>query len=439
MPYKLPPLWSDLHDLGRRGVGWLLIDALLTGLLAGLVIGIFRLLYTYICAALIDLRLTYSDWTLETSIILSVFLTCCAFFSFSLLRLEPLISGSGIPQVELMLQGKIPLMSFGRVLVCKFWGTLISLISGLSLGREGPCIMMGASLGLGVGKTLHKESQGGWARFLIGGSVAGMTAAFGAPLAGLFFAFEEMRCVITGAMLFFCLVAATAAYIMVHYILGIGLVFPLSALDPLELDELFIVPLIGLAAGLLSILYNKILYGLTVFEDHLRLPQSIRVFLPFVLTFFLFWLYPFVLTTFGVQVLALEGCKLTLIGLGLLLCFKICFSGLSFASGVSGGLLMPMLCAGAIFGALVVKGCLILNLIGLHQEGVILALGMVGLFAGTVRAPLTGSFLVWEMTGFGPNIFCLLLCALCACLICNFFKVAPIYESLKERLLQKSA
>lgn len=94
-------------------------------------------------------------------------------------------------------------MCWWRVLLTKFWGTLVSLTGGLSVGREGPCIMMGAAVGEGVGRLWRESDARHMPRYLVGGAVAGMTAAFGAPLAGMCFAFEEMKTILSVPLLLF--------------------------------------------------------------------------------------------------------------------------------------------------------------------------------------------------------------------------------------------
>ena len=112
------------------------------------------------------------------------------------------------------------------------------------------------------------------------------------------------------------------------------------------------------------------------------------------------------------------------------------FSILSFASGVPGGLLMPMLAIGSMVGA--VSGTLLIHaqLSAAAQLPAFLMLGMAGLFAGTVRAPLTGAALVAEMSGAFQCLPEMLLVALIATFTANFLGSPPIYTSLKDRVLQ---
>lgn len=435
MDSKLPPLWRDLSDLKRRSVAWLCLEAILTGLLAGLVIGLFRLVFSLVGHTLTFFKTTYFHADVISCIILAICLLFAVGISILFLKLEPLVSGSGIPQVELVVRGLLPPMHFMRVLICKFFATLVSLASGLALGREGPCIQMGAMAGQSALAILHPKSKQIRARFLIAGSVAGMTAAFSAPLAGLLFAFEEMRTILAPAMILFCAIAAASAFFVVQVIFGFGLVFPFEQCVALALDQYWIAIIVGLTAGLLSVLYNHLLIGLTLALDRLHLSLFLRVALPFVIAFFCFLFYPYVLTNFGVAVLDLETMHVTLLWLLCLLVLKILFAVLSFSSTVSGGLLMPMLAIGALLGAVIANILLNTSLIVQQQQSVIIILAMAGLFAGTVRAPLTGSFLLLEMTGAYSCIVTVLISAFIAVLVCNLCHVEPVYDSLKRRIL----
>ncbi|MBQ4124572.1 MAG: chloride channel protein, partial [Desulfovibrio sp.] len=213
-----------MHELQRAGFVKLVLEGLATGAVSGFVIGLFRISYSFVNSTLGALFVKHSA-TPEGIACTACFLLFCLVAAWLCLRHEPLISGSGIPHVELVLRGRLPMPWF-RVLWTKFFGTLASLSGGLAVGREGPCIQMGAAIGCGVGCVWHDDHLR--PRFLVGGSTAGMAAAFGAPLAGMFFAFEELRTIVTLPMLLFTSLAAFGAWFMVDVVLQLGLVFPLA-------------------------------------------------------------------------------------------------------------------------------------------------------------------------------------------------------------------
>ena len=336
--HPLPLFLREAQHLQRLGAWRLCGQALLTGLIAGGIIGLFRRLYdTFRLYASYWLQLYAADTPWAWAYILGG-LALLAMIAHLLLRQEPLISGSGIPQVELIAAGKLPPMRWARVLWCKFVATLAALSAGLSVGREGPCIMMGATVGAGVGYMWHDRCRANRPRYLVGGGVAGMTAAFGAPVAGMFFAFEEMKTPLTLPMLLFTSLSALSAWFMVDVVLDFGLVFPFARLPGLHWSQYWLPLLAGMSCGLLGAVYNAGMIRLLLWQDRARwLPGPVRIVFPFVCCGVLLLVWPEITGNMGLTTLQLEHLRLPALALALLLAGKIAFSCVSFASGVSGG------------------------------------------------------------------------------------------------------
>ncbi len=173
----------DLTRLGEIGRG------LLVGIIAGVVVSLFRFCIEY--------GLKFVQWVygqIQQSpmlvipwIILSIIV---AVFVGWLVKQVPDIKGSGIPQVEGQLAGELD-YAWWPVLWRKFVGGILGIGSGLFLGREGPSIQLGATIGQGVAEKLHQT--GADRRSLIaGGAAAGLSAAFNAPIASTLFILEEV-------------------------------------------------------------------------------------------------------------------------------------------------------------------------------------------------------------------------------------------------------
>ena len=128
----------------------LILEGIAVGLLAGLVSSAFR--WTLMEAE--DIRNLFLEGTRQSAAlaVLGIFLlgVLAAFVGF-LLKREPLISGSGIPQVEGEMHGKIN-ANWLQVLIAKFLGAVCAIGGGLSLGREGPSIQLGAMVGKGFSR-----------------------------------------------------------------------------------------------------------------------------------------------------------------------------------------------------------------------------------------------------------------------------------------------
>ena len=166
----------------------LLIEGFLVGGCAGLVAIVYRRLLSWAEEAVMWISTQLRADLLWLPLVL-VMLVLIGVGIAALLRWEPMISGSGIPQIEGEVQGTID-QNWKRVIPCKMAAGTLAALGGLSLGREGPSIQLGGMCGKGVATLLHRESH---ARSLITcGSGAGLAAAFNAPLSGILFCLEEV-------------------------------------------------------------------------------------------------------------------------------------------------------------------------------------------------------------------------------------------------------
>lgn len=437
-----PHFLREMQNVRNIGVLQILFQAAIIGGGTGAVIGCFRLLYDTLSAFLTHLLLhpIILLSPLESAGILFAVLILLALLVSWITKYEPLISGSGIPQVELVLAGRSS-MPWRRIIPAKFFGTLLALAGGLSVGREGPCVQMGAAVGCGVGEWLHKSPKA-TLRCLVGGAVAGLTAAFGAPIAGLFFAFEEMKVFISMPLLLFTGATAATAWFLVDILFAFDFVYPFYGIPPLDWQHLWIALLVGLGTGLLGAFYNLVQIKTALLYDRQRfLPFMIKNLPAFLLAGILFFVFPQVLNGIGLSMQQIAE-KASLhssdwspcMFLVILLAVKLTFSILSFASGVPGGLLMPMLAVGGMSGSVVAFAAVHLGFLSVQEIPAVLTIGMAGLFAGTVRAPLTGIALVAEMSGAYFAIPGMILAALISSFTANMLRSAPVYDSLKKRL-----
>ena len=137
----------------------LFIEGNVIGVLTGLTIALFRYLLELSEANLPQLYQFLQD---KPVYILGWFIVLMAIGCILhwLLRMDGMISGSGIPQIKGVLMGKMD-MHWARVLLLKFTGAVLGIGAGLSLGREGPSVQLGACLGQGVGRLIRHETDRG--------------------------------------------------------------------------------------------------------------------------------------------------------------------------------------------------------------------------------------------------------------------------------------
>ncbi|MGH2414730.1 MAG: chloride channel protein, partial [Microcystaceae cyanobacterium] len=216
-----------------------LLWAALAGLFTGLIGGLFRLLVS----TTLNSREQWIDsmkgmpWV---AAIVSVALSGgMVYLGFVLMRrFAPDTGGSGIPQIEGMLEGYFPLV-WQRVLPIKFLSGVLLLGGGMVLGREGPTIQMGGSIGKMAASWFRASHE--QTRVLVAASAgAGLTTAFNAPLAGILFVFEEIRPTFQNS------VSAYRAVSLACIMATIGLQLLLGNAPTLKLTEFQIPPLASL-------------------------------------------------------------------------------------------------------------------------------------------------------------------------------------------------
>ena len=428
----------ESQKLGALGQLAFVLQALVIGAISGFVIGIFRMAFTVLNGLGTNWVVEEFQKGAEGFLFIAAALIFCCLLSGFLLKIEPMISGSGIPQVELAQIGKFPPMNWLRVLITKFVGTLTALAAGLSVGREGPCVQMGAAVGVGVGTFFYGKHAQTMHRYLTGGAVSGMTSAFSSPIAGILFAVEDMKVILDRRMLAFLAITAMSAWFMVKHILGLPLVFPFVGLEPLGFLQLWVLLPVCILSGVLGTVYCWILVSITCFEDRLPWPSRwVRLAVPFVMVALLLLFYPTVLTGFGPMPTQMGQLRLSIDFLLLLFLVKAFFSCFSFASGIAGGILMPILTAGAILGCLLSSIGQSAGILLSSQSGTIMILCMACFFSAVVRSPLTSAALLTEMTGDWTLLPVTLVASIAGNLIARYMGADPVYESLKARILRQ--
>ena len=353
-----------------------------------------------------------------------------------LVKKEPLISGSGIPQVKGELAGAIRPVWY-RVLALKFVGGLMTLGAGLTMGREGPSVQMGAAVGRGASELFRRPETE--KKYLVtSGAAAGLAAAFHAPMAGVVFALEEGHQNFSATALVSAMAGAIAADFVSSSAFGLKPVLSFSAVPSFPLNEFWIIVPLGILVGAAGVLFNRLILLSKRLYDKIRCPVWIKTAIPFIITGIACMCLP---SLFGSgESLIGEGAPLGMGygGLLLLLGLKFLLLLICFGSGLPGGIFFPLLVIGSLYG--MILGTFTTQVLGLPTEilTVIVLLAMAAHFAAIVRAPVTGILLVSEMTGTFAFFLPLALVSLCAYLTADLLRSKPIYDSLLELLLLKS-
>lgn len=363
-----------------------------------------------------------------------VALIALAYGAGRLVRAVPLISGGGIPQVELECEGRlhVPLNIWLRVIAAKFVGCLMDTAGGLSQGREGPSVQLGAGVGAIV-DALCGHTESGRRNLLAAGGAAGMAAAFSAPWAGFIFAFEEIKRPVNRTSFLLTFSAALTSWWGVGAIFGFGQLFPLNNVPAPELAAWWKLLLLGLLLGLGGSLYNRALVGLKTAESRLPIPRQWRIAPSMLLAGIFLIALPEVLGGGGTLIVQMGVSETTFGLIFLLLAAKVFFSLMSFTGDAPGGILMPILCVGALLG--LAGGCALDGASPSPDTAYWLICGMAGFFAAVLGTPLLGLVLVMEISGASACLPAAVLVILVANLVASRLHITPIYEALRSSIV----
>ncbi len=425
---------TKIHKLlsGMNELKWsLTVKGLLCGALAGSLSVIYRLSYEYGTES----SLKIYGYLRSHPVAILPWLGVAAMIGLLvawLLKMEPMASGSGIPQVEgVLLYGMK--MKWNTILAVRFFGGLLSSVLGLSLGREGPSIQIGAAGAQSLAKRISKNKLE--ENYLItGGAAAGLAAAFNAPISGMLFALEEVHRSFSPLILIAATTSALTADVISKFVFGLEPILRFSVIEQLPVKlYLWLIP-IGIVSGLSGAIMNR---TLLLFQSaYFKLPWYLRPATAFLIALPFGLFLPQVLGG-GQNLIKLSenpGSGVFLV----LLCLlgKILFTALSFGSGVPGGIFMPILSVGALTGSCLGLGAVKL---GLSPEYIpfFAVCAMAGALSGSVKAPLTGIMLAAEMTGSFGYLLPVAACSFIALLFSDVLKTDPLYESLLERIFSR--
>ncbi|RMG25537.1 MAG: H(+)/Cl(-) exchange transporter ClcA [Armatimonadetes bacterium] len=351
-------------------------------------------------------------------------------------RYNPAAAGSGIPNLKAVLLQLRPI-KWKSLLPVKFFGGVLAIGGGMSLGREGPTVQMGGAVGAMLADLLRAPKRGR-RQLIASGAGAGLAAAFNAPLAGFVFVLEELQREMSALTYGMALTAAVAGDIVVRYLVGQLPSFSIKNYPTPPLTALPAYVLVGVLCGLVAVLFNHMIVNGRSWLTSFRVPGE---WLPWIvggIAGLVLWFLPD--AAGGGHFTAERILRGEVNGVGLILAIfvvKFLLTGLSYAAGVPGGIFAPMLVLGSLIGLAVGKlSGLAFPLLG-TVPAAFAVVGMAAFFAGSVRAPLTGIVLILEMTQNYEQLLPLLLASLIAYFIADTMS-KPVYDALLEKELNTS-
>ncbi len=316
-----------------------------------------------------------------------------------------------------------------RKSIIKLHNTWTSLVAssvtigfGGSVGAEAPIVLTGSAIGSNLGKFFKMDQK--TLMLLVGCGAAGAIGGiFKAPIAGLVFTLEVLMLDMTLTAIVPLLISSVTATALSYFFAGNSFMFKFDVYEPFAIERIPFLILLGVVCGLVSLYFTR---GMNSLEGKMRKVKNPYAKLAIggvVLSILIFLFPPLYGEGYNTIDDLLNGNAHSVLdrsfflGLGdspwvlitylsLIVIFKIFASTATTSSGGVGGIFAPSLFIGCLTGYVVAN---ILRIFGFNvpEENFALA-GMSGLMSGVMHAPLTGIFLIAELTG-GYNLFMTLM------------------------------
>ena len=350
----------------------------------------------------------------------------------------PLISGSGIPQVSGLLTKKVKFKWFGE-LITKFVGGILAIGAGMSMGREGPSVHLGALIGSGV-KEVAKRSEVEEKYLVTCGASAGISSTFNAPLAGVIFSLEELHKFFSPLLLICTLVASGTSNFVSRMILGSQTSFQYNFILPKDIPYYIFALITVIFCIIITITGKAFSYFLLLIQRcyrKIKLNKYVKMAL-FMIMAYIIAVFFSDITGGGHELIEeMFGKNVLLRTLLIILVLKFFYTMLCYATGAPGGIFLPMLVIGALTGK--VYGVVLSQYFAIPNEIIVhfMLLGMAAYFTAVVRAPITGITLILEMTGNFSYLYMLIIVCTITYIFTELLKMEPIYERLYFNMFHK--
>lgn len=347
--------------------------------------------------------------------------------------------GSGIPQVIGTLhiedEGFRQRMIGLPIAVYKMAFSLLGLLAGASIGREGPTVHVGAGLFYWIGRRFGFKDVKAASRFILAGGACGIAAAFNTPLAGVVFAIEELAGTFEHRFSGLLLTAVIVGGMVSLGVMGNYSYFgEVQASLPLGRAWLAVL-LTGVICGLLGGLFSRVILlssrGPLAYVGRLRARTPVLFAAGCGLALALVGLYSHnnVYGTGYDQARAfVQGAAVTPgAGFGI---EKLIANVVSYWAGIPGGIFSPALAVGAGLGDNIA------HFLPHVPAGTVVLLGMSAYLSGVTGAPLTSAVISMELTDNQNMVIPIMAACLLARAAASLFSPTPVYHEFAERMVQ---
>lgn len=392
----------------RHGNKWVLVfESLLVGFITGCVIAAFRLSIAYFKVIRLALyRFGQTEGGAGYTIAIAV-LAVIGLFIGIIITKRPMVKGGGVAQIEGVFMQKLQFSPLSE-LPLKFFGGVLCIGLGLSMGREGPSVQLGAYVGDAL-ERFGKRSFTERVCLITAGAAAGLSATFNAPLAAIVFALEDLHHYLSPILLACVMAGSFAGDFAKSIFLGDTPVFHFFTVVDLPLSQYIWLIGLGIWITLVGHCFKQLIYFFQHCYATLHIPQILRPVIPFLLSLPIGLWYSYASGGGDGLIRNITEHSLPMSTLFLCLVIKLLFTGISAGSGAIGGIFVPLFACGAAGGALYAHLLVYFGFAAQNCVPTIMLLGMGACFTTVINAPLTACIMVVETSGafheLGPLVF----------------------------------
>ncbi len=356
-----------------------------------------------------------------------------------------------IPSILFSLSKKNGLLKRSKIYLPLITAPITAGFGG-SVGLLGPAIASASAVSSNISQLFHVDRK--TRTLLIGCAAAGAIASiFQSPIAAIIFAIEVFSLDLTFASLLPLLIASVSSVLTSYFFVGNSVLLNFNVSTPFALRDTLFFIILGIGTGIASIYFSKIYFAVYKFFERFKTSGQKLIVGGLTIGVMLYFIPPLYGEGFGFINDLLDGNHLHALGktpfddylsniwvvIALLIgitIFKAVAMTTTFAAGGAGGIIIPTMVMGSALGNVVAK---IINNIGLGfqvSESNFTLIGMAGLIAGVLHAPLTAIFLIAEITG-GYQLFVPLMITVSMSFIIT--KNAIDYTIYTKELAEKGA
>ena len=424
---SLPLLTRYFRDFWQPRRGLAIAEACIIGIVAALSaiflkfssgwLGTFRVSTSYAIPAFLALPLIGTSFGFLAGFLVE--------------RLAPEASGSGIPQVKASL-ANIPIRLSWRVATVKLVSAILTLGSGMTLGRQGPTVHVGAALAAGMSR-VFPTSPDHRRQMIAAGAGAGLAAAFNAPITGILFVVEELLQDLSGLTLGTAIIASFIGGVLSRLLGGGSLNLNLELIESqtsFTITELPFYLILGILAGSLAALFRKgLLVSLKLYRK-LPVNLSLRLALAGLISGIIISTLPELFrNNTGLREFVIHGDP-SAYRVALVFVAQFILTLIAFGSGAPGGLFAPSLILGSCLGHLI--GTFDHGILGISSPDTYALVGMGAFFSALSKVPITAIMIIFEIT----TDFNLVLPLMIGCVTSYLVADKLIPGSLYAKLLQ---